>query len=163
MKKIFAIFAMALVMTACTNAKKEEAIKQAAIKATKDSMRLDSFRRVEVAQKEQEAKIAEEKRILMLSEARAAENAPAATMASPRSTAASTTTTTTTTKKKGWSSAALGTVIGAGAGGLGGALIDKKKGRGAIIGGVAGAGAGYLIGRGQDKKSGRAQYAFSKL
>lgn len=154
MKKIFVLFAMVLAFSSCKNAAKEEAVKQAAIKAVKDSMRLDSFKMVEVAKKENEAKALEEKRILMLSEARAAENAPAARMASPSS---SSTTTTTTTKKKGWSSAALGTVIGAGAGGLGGALIDKKKGRGAIIGGVAGAGAGYLIGRGQDKKSGRAQ------
>lgn len=160
MKKIFAIFGVVLAMSACTNAKKEEAIKVAAIKATKDSMRLDSFRRADAAQKEQAAKIQEEKRVLMLAEARAAENAPAATMASPRvhsSSNSTTTTTTVTKKKKGWSSAALGTVIGAGAGGLGGALIDKKKGRGAVIGGVAGAGAGYLIGRGQDKRSGRAQ------
>jgi len=158
MKKLFAVLGIALALTACTNAKKEEAIRQAAIKATRDSMRVDSFKKAEVAQKELAVKQAEaqaeEKRILMLSEARAAENAPAARMAGTSNT---NTTTTTTTKKKGWSSAALGTVIGAGAGGLGGALIDKKKGRGAIIGGVAGAGAGYLIGRGQDKKSGRAQ------
>jgi hypothetical protein len=156
MTKLIAVFGIVLAMSACSNAKKEEAIRQAAIKATKDSMRVDSFKKAEVVQKElavKEAKEAEEKRILMLSEARAAENAPAARMAGTGSTS----TTTTTTKKKGWSSAALGTVIGAGAGGLGGALIDKKKGRGAIIGGVAGAGAGYLIGRGQDKKSGRAQ------
>jgi uncharacterized protein YcfJ len=65
--------------------------------------------------------------------------------------------TQTTTKKKGWSSAAKGTVIGAGAGALGGVLIDKKDGRGAIIGGLAGAGAGYLIGRDKDRKSGRVQ------
>ncbi|CAM3937806.1 YMGG-like Gly-zipper [Pedobacter westerhofensis] len=155
MKKLIAIFGIVLAMSACSNAKKEEAIRQAAIKATRDSMRVDSFKKAEVAQKELAVKEAEEKRILMLSEARAAENAPAARMAGTGSS--STTTTTTTKKKKGWSSAALGTVIGAGAGGLGGALIDKKKGRGAIIGGVAGAGAGYLIGRGQDKKSGRAQ------
>ena len=158
MKKLFAVLGIALALTACTNAKKEEAIRQAAIKATRDSMRVDSFKKAEVAQKELAVKQAEaqaeEKRILMLSEARAAENAPAARMAGTSNTS---TTTRTTTKKKGWSSAALGTVIGAGAGGLGGALIDKKKGRGAIIGGVAGAGAGYLIGRGQDKKSGRAQ------
>ena len=158
MKKLFAVLGIALALTACTNAKKEEAIRQAAIKATRDSMRVDSFKKAEVAQKELAVKQAEaqaeEKRILMLSEARAAENAPAARMAGTSNTSTST---TTTTKKKGWSSAALGTVIGAGAGGLGGALIDKKKGRGAIIGGVAGAGAGYLIGRGQDKKSGRAQ------
>ena len=129
MKKIFVLFAMALAFSSCKNAAKEEAVKQAAIKAVKDSMRLDSFRMVEVAQKEEAAKIAEDKRILMLSEARAAENAPAATMATPRTTSTSSSTTTTTT---------------------------KKKGRGAIIGGVAGAGAGYLIGRGQDKKTGRA-------
>jgi len=143
MKKLFAVLGIALALTACTNAKKEEAIRQAAIKSTKDSLRLDSFNRAAVAQKEQEAKIQEQKRVLMLSEARAAENAPAATSSNSHYT---------TKKKKGWSSAALGTVIGAGAGGLGGALIDKKKGQGALIGGVAGAGAGYLIGHGQDKR-----------
>ena len=62
-----------------------------------------------------------------------------------------------TAKKKGWSAAAKGTAIGAGAGALGGVLLDKKDGRGAIIGGVVGAGAGYLIGRDQDRKSGRVQ------
>jgi len=150
MKKMFAIFAIALAFTACTNAKKEEAIKIAAIKAVKDSIRLDSFKKADLVQKQQAAKIQDEKRVLMLASAKAAENAPAATMASADYHQAP-----VKAKKKGWSSAALGTVIGAGAGGLGGALIDKKKGRGAIIGGVAGAGAGYLIGRGQDKKSGR--------
>ena len=119
MKKLFAVLGIALALTACTNAKKEEAIRQAAIKATRDSMRVDSFKKAEVAQKELAVKQAEaqaeEKRILMLSEARAAENAPAARMAGTSNTS---TTTTTTTKKKGWSSAALGTVIGAGAGGL---------------------------------------------
>lgn len=158
MKNTFAILGIALAFTACTNARKEEAIKVATIKAVKDSMRLDSFKKADIAEKQQAAKIQEEKRVLMLASAKAAENAPAATMASPRSHSVDHhTSTTTTTKKKGWSSAALGTVIGAGAGGLGGALIDKKKGRGAIIGGVAGAGAGYLIGRGQDRKSGRVQ------
>ncbi|MGY0034543.1 YMGG-like glycine zipper-containing protein [Pedobacter sp. NJ-S-72] len=158
MKKMFAVLGIALAFTACSNAKKEEAIKIATIKAVKDSMRLDSFKKVDAAEKLQAAKAQDEKRILMLASAKAAENAPAATMASPGSHSVDhQTTTTVTKKKKGWSSAALGTVIGAGAGGLGGALIDKKKGRGAIIGGVAGAGAGYLIGRGQDRKSGRVQ------
>lgn len=157
MRKILAIAAVALMFTACSNAKKEEAIKLATIKAVKDSIRLDSFKRADAEEKLQAAKIKEEKRVLMLAEERAAENAPAARIAEPTAhSSASTSTATQSTKKKGWSSAALGTVIGAGAGGLGGALIDKKKGRGAVIGGVAGAGAGYLIGRGQDKKSGRA-------
>ncbi|KEQ31417.1 YMGG-like glycine zipper-containing protein [Pedobacter antarcticus] len=157
MRKILAIATVALMFGACSNAKKEEAIKIATIKAVKDSIRLDSFKRADSEAKLQAAKIKEEKRVLMLAEERAAENAPAARIAEPTvHSSASNSTSTQNTKKKGWSSAALGTVIGAGAGGLGGALIDKKKGRGAAIGGVAGAGAGYLIGRGQDKKSGRA-------
>ncbi len=156
MKKMFAILAIALAFTACNNAKKEEAIKLAAIKSVKDSMRLDSFKKADAVQKQVAAKAADDKRILMLASAKAAENAPAATMASPNN-GSNGQQAPARAKKKGWSSAALGTVIGAGAGGLGGALIDKKKGRGALIGGVAGAGAGYLIGHGQDKRSGRAQ------
>ena len=157
MKRIFSILGIAAMLSACSNnAKLEEAAKQQAITAVKDSLKLDSFKRAEqarvaVAAKQAEdervaARVREEKRELLLAERN--EAAPA-----PRSY----TETQTTTKKKGWSSAAKGTVIGAGAGALGGVLIDKKDGRGAIIGGLAGAGAGYLIGRDQDRKSGRVQ------
>ena len=149
MKRIFSIIAIAVVMSACTNKAKEEAVRQAAVKAVKDSLRVDSFQKAAVVQKQKQAEIArvaEERRVLLLAEQREANAAPATSQS---------TTTTTTTKKKGWSSAAKGTLIGAGAGAVGGALIGK--GKGAIIGGVAGAGAGYLIGRGKDKKSGRAQ------
>ncbi len=156
MKNLVALLFIALAMSSCSNREKEEAAKQAAIVAVKDSIRLDSFKRADA---ENKAKIveaekqktvlaqqqAEEKRLMMLAEERSAANAPAVTSRS---------TTTTSTTKKGWSSAAKGTAIGAGAGALGGALIDKKKGRGAIIGGVVGAGTGYVIGRGKDKKSG---------
>lgn len=55
-------------------------------------------------------------------------------------------------EKKGWSNAAKGAVIGAGAGAIGGAIISKKKGKGAIIGGVVGAAGGYIIGKNKDKK-----------
>ena len=58
-------------------------------------------------------------------------------------------------KKKGWSKAAKGAVIGAGAGAIGGAILSKKKGKGAIIGGIIGAAGGYVIGRGMDKKDSR--------
>ncbi|MEO6327527.1 MAG: glycine zipper domain-containing protein [Ginsengibacter sp.] len=57
--------------------------------------------------------------------------------------------------KKGWSKAAKGAVIGAGAGVIGGAILSKKKGVGAIIGGVIGAAGGYVIGKGMDKKDNR--------
>jgi hypothetical protein len=149
MKYILSIFAIAITLSACNNNAKEEAImKQKAIAAVKDSLRLDSFKRVEEKKKQDEivaARVREEKRTLLLSERNDA--APA-----PREYSES-----TAEKKKGWSEAAKGTAIGAGAGALGGALIDKKKGRGAIIGGVVGAGAGYLIGRDKDRKSGRVQ------
>jgi len=63
---------------------------------------------------------------------------------------------TTTVKKKGWSKAAKGTAIGAGAGAVLGAVINKKnRVAGAVIGGVIGGGGGYVIGRGMDKKDGR--------
>jgi hypothetical protein len=62
----------------------------------------------------------------------------------------------TTIQKKGWSKAAKGTAIGAGAGAVLGAVINKKnRAVGAVIGGVIGGGGGYVIGRGMDKKDGR--------
>ena len=66
--------------------------------------------------------------------------------------------TTTATQKKGWSKAAKGTAIGAGAGAVLGAVINKRnRAAGAVIGGVIGGGGGYVIGRTMDKKDGRVQ------
>lgn len=56
--------------------------------------------------------------------------------------------------KKGWSSAAKGTLIGAGAGAIAGGIIGKNA-TGAAVGAAAGAGTGYIIGRAEDRKSGR--------
>ena len=65
-------------------------------------------------------------------------------------------TTTAPAKKKGWSKAAKGTAIGAGAGAVTGAIISKNnRGLGAVIGGVVGGGVGYGVGRSKDKKDGR--------
>jgi hypothetical protein len=151
MKKILLVIISGMLFSACSNSAKEEAIlKQKAIVAIKDSLRLDSFKRAEVAAKEKEvqrlAQVKEEKRMLLLAERNEAASARSSSGEAP-----------VAAKKKGWSQAAKGAVIGAGAGALGGVLIDKKDGRGAIIGGVVGAGTGYLIGRGQDRKSGRVQ------
>lgn len=49
-------------------------------------------------------------------------------------------------KKKGWSATAKGAVIGAGVGGITGAMVNKKKGEGAIVGGILGAGTGAGVG-----------------
>lgn len=61
---------------------------------------------------------------------------------------------------KGWSHAAKGTVVGVGTGAITGAILNKEhRGRGAIIGAIIGAGSGYLIGRSTDKKTGRVDRA----
>ncbi|RYE23288.1 MAG: glycine zipper family protein [Sphingobacteriales bacterium] len=64
-------------------------------------------------------------------------------------------------QKKRWSSKATGTLIGAGAGALGGALISDQKGKGAIIGGLGGAavglGTGAIIDAERKKKEERQQ------
>jgi hypothetical protein len=155
MKKFFLVVISGIILSACSNNAKQEAlIKQQAIAAIKDSLKLDSFKKAEVVAKEKEkeeqrlAQVKEEQRILLLSE----KNEAAA-----RSASASNNNAPAPAKKKGWSQAAKGAVIGAGAGALGGVIVDKKDGRGAAIGGVIGAGAGYLIGRDQDRKSGRVQ------
>ncbi|MFA4870498.1 MAG: YMGG-like glycine zipper-containing protein [Pedobacter sp.] len=153
MKRIFFVLISGIILSACSNNAKQEAlIKQQTIAAIKDSLKLDSFKKAEVVAKEKEeqrlAQAKEEQRILLLSE----KNEAAA-----RSASASNNETSAPAKKKGWSQAAKGAVIGAGAGALGGVIVDKKDGRGAAIGGVIGAGAGYLIGRDQDRKSGRVQ------
>lgn len=162
MKKILVVIALSSVMFACNNKAKEEAAlkqqqaeKQLAIKAVKDSLRLDSFKKAEVAKVEQEK---EAKHQAELAAARRASSSRSRSYASSGGGSSSAYGgTQPTAKKKGWSDAAKGAVIGGAAGAVGGALIDKKKGRGAIIGGLVGAGGGYLIGRGEDRKSGRVQ------
>jgi len=157
MKKILIMVTMVAVFASCTNKEKEIALaKQQAMIAVKDSLRLDSFKRAEVAEKE---RLVEERHQAELAAARrsGSSRSGSSKYSSSGSSYSSNAGTSTATKKKGWSSAAKGTAIGAGVGALGGVLIDKKDGRGAIIGGLAGAGAGYVIGRDRDKKSGRVQ------
>lgn len=151
MKRIIAIVALATILTSCGNRAKEEALaKQQAITAIKDSLKLDSFKKAEVVNKQREMEAKHQAEL-------AAARRSASTSYSSSGTTTSSSAGTTAAKKKGWSDAAKGTAIGAGVGALGGILIDKKDGRGAIIGGLAGAGAGYAIGRAQDRKSGRVQ------
>src|SRR6185437_10610310 len=51
-------------------------------------------------------------------------------------------------KKKGLNKASQGAIIG----GVGGAVVSKKKGLGAVVGAVVGAAGGYIIGKKMDKK-----------
>lgn len=150
MKRVIMIFTVAAIISACNNntAKTDALTKEAAYKHIKDSLRLDSLEAAEAQVKAEKATPAP---------------APVTVIhtSTPRTTyvkgESETYTNTEPAKKKGWSSAAKGAVIGAGAGAVTGVLVDKKDGRGAIIGGVVGAGTGYVIGRDKDKKSGRAK------
>ena len=148
MKKIVGIVLIAASLAACNNKYKASSEDRAdSIKIMKDSLSLDSFKRAEAVIADAEKRKKEE----------AAAVASRPVIVNHYNTTTGSTTTTTTTQKNGWSDGAKGAVIGGAAGAIGGALIDKKKGRGALIGGVAGAGAGYLIGHAKDKKTGRAQ------
>lgn len=152
MKRIAIIFAFATMFAACNNESKMDAqVKEQALKQVRDSIRLDSFNRAET----QKLEIAQEnERILALQSSQRSSNSSAQrtyvkgvseTYSNPQPA------------KKGWSKAAKGAAIGAGAGAVTGVLIDKKDGRGAVVGGIVGAGAGYVIGRSKDKKDGRVQ------
>lgn len=61
---------------------------------------------------------------------------------------------TTVVQRHGMRRATKNTLIGAGVGAVGGALIGHSV-KGAVIGGAIGAGAGYLYGRHREKKYGR--------
>ncbi|KAA8485858.1 YmgG-like glycine-zipper protein [Arcticibacter tournemirensis] len=161
MKTIITMFALAVALTGCSNndkANNTQAYRDSIKKAVQDSIKLDSFQRAEVQAKEKA-------RIDSLAEVKAASQAAAArrTYASRRSSGSvhpvvqSDYYEQTAPRKKGWSAAAKGAAIGAGAGAVTGILVDKKDARGAIIGGVVGAGTGYVIGRQKDKQTGRAQ------
>lgn len=148
------------VLASCDNVegKKEDSMaKRIELKRYNDSLKLDSFKRIEAA------KVAlEEDRKLNQQKASTARSVSQSTTTRSQSVASQpvsqNTTTTTQQEKKGWSDAAKGGVIGGAAGAGIGALIDKKKpGRGAIIGAAVGGGSGYAIGRKSDRESGRVQ------
>ena len=147
-------FIIALATTvACNNnnSNTNTQFKEQALKQVRDSLKLDSFQKAEA----RELEIAKEKE-----QSSASQSALTARTSSPRETyvkGVSETYTTTQPAKKGWSKAAKGAAIGAGAGAVTGILVDKKDGRGAVVGGLIGAGTGYVIGRSKDKKDGRVQ------
>ena len=149
MIRILFIFAIATTFTACKNTPETKVqTKEEVFQEVRDSIQLDSFRKAD----------AEKLEILKTANLQTAKTNLSASP--PKRTyvkGISETYTSAPPAKKGWSKAAKGAVIGAGAGAVAGVLIDKKDARGAIVGGLTGAGAGYVIGRSQDKKDGRVQ------
>lgn len=154
MKIMIIGIALATIVAACNNTSESEynALRlkttQDSIRVLRDSLRIDSFKKVEVAK----------------TEAVAAQKATRTRSATSTSRTNRSYTSGTNygyvqpqPAKKGWSSAAKGAVIGGVAGAVTGIAVDKKDGRGAVVGGVVGAGTGYAIGRARDRKTGRVQ------
>ena len=146
MKKILSICVIASIMIGCKNKAQQEAELLQAKQMTIDSItKVEDIRKVTIdSMNAVAAAKAKEERVIIV------KTVPS--KSSSNSNNSGTTTTTTTTRKKGWSSTAKGAVIGAGVGGITGAMIDKKKGRGAVVGGLIGAGAGAGVGAIIDKK-----------
>jgi len=141
MKKLFLVILIASVFAACNNTPKEAVVV------------------VDTVAIKQKAVLEEQARVT--AERNARNDEAAARRAERRNSVASETrvsaesgNTAPAPAKKGWSAAAKGTVIGAGAGAIVGGIIGKNIG-GAAIGAAAGGGTGYLIGRAKDRKTGR--------
>jgi len=159
MKRIAIAFAIATLFAACknnvntdkelSNARDSIKMLQYSMKAVRDSIKIDSYEKAAEQARLEQLRAVEAQRVAYASATRrptyvkGVSEAYYYTPAKP--------------VKRGWSSAAKGAAIGAGAGAITGVLVDKKDGRGAIIGGLLGAGTGYVIGRAHDKKTGRAQ------
>jgi hypothetical protein len=131
MKQLILTLATTLVLFACNNKPDPGVAAQNARQAVIDSMKaVDSVNAVKKAHHEHNSA--------------AVQNSEGG--GGGGTSTAATTTTTTPAKKKGWSHTAKGAVVGAGAGAITGALINKDHLKGAAIGTVVGAGAGAGIG-----------------
>ena len=129
MKQIFVALATSAVLFACHNSSDQAAIESAKQEAV-DSVNNVNAMKQQVIDSMKTAKSASHEH----------NSSVAATSSS--STAASSSSATTTAKKKGWSHTAKGAVVGAGAGAITGALVNKDHVKGAAIGTLIGAGVG---------------------
>lgn len=158
MKKLFVTLSMVAVFAAC-NSKPKETVVVVDTMAIKQKAILDEQTRVKAANDEHD-KLVTERNNLAAERNRLAAERRRATRSENVGSSANTSSSgsgaaSETPAKKGWSDAAKGTVIGAGAGAIAGALIDKNHAQGALIGGVLGGGTGYVVGRAKDRKTGR--------
>lgn len=157
MKKLLGIFAIATIVAACNGNAKTNSQAMQNTKNYRDSVKLDSFKRAEAVETEIDKREAIAKTEAAAALAAKSSARVTTTHVHKYTSAANNNSVQTRPAKKGWSSAAKGAAIGAGAGAITGILVDKKDGRGAVIGGVVGAGTGYVIGRAKDRKTGRVQ------
>ena len=158
MKNIVLIIAFAIAFTACSNKKTEtrDIRLMSDSSAYNNDMYSDTSNDMEIVTTPASQSKTPKSVVPKAHTAANSNNSASSNTGTVSNTSKQTTTAQTTTRKKGWSSAAKGAVIGAGAGAIGGAIIGKKKPvKGAVIGGVVGAAGGYIIGKDIDKRKGR--------
>ncbi len=134
MKKALAIVSLVVIAYSCGNNSQQpqqDAVQAAAVQAKQAT--LDS-----VNAANQKQKTIDSLKTIVAKESIKKEE----TQSTKTVTTSSTATATPEHHKKGWNSTAKGAVIGAGAGGITGALVSKNKVAGAVVGTVLGAGAG---------------------
>jgi len=133
MKKLALILIATVLSVSCKNTSNEAGVAGDPQQATIDSLKMEMDK-----QKTEMAKQRTIDSMNAVASAKAERQRPVIVNNTPAAAA-----TPAEQKRKGWSGAAKGAVIGAGAGAIGGAIINKKdRGTGAVIGGLAGAGLG---------------------
>ena len=150
MKKVLLALTIATVFAAC-NGKPKETVVFVDTTAIKQKAILEEQARVK-AEAEERSRVAAARRRAENSSRSSGSNRNVGSSETQSNTGSGTA--TEAPAKKGWSSAAKGTLIGAGAGAIAGGIIGHNA-KGAVIGAAAGAGTGYIIGRAKDRKSGR--------
>ena len=150
MKKTALIFTAAILLLSCKNTGNEAGAMKDSKQAIIDSMNIQMTK--------QKAEAARQKSLDSIKSVMAQQQTKHESNARVNAVAAAQPTQAQEKKRKGWSGAAKGAVIGAGAGVITGALTDKHhQGRGAVIGGLAGAGLGAGTGAILDSKKKKEQ------
>jgi len=135
MKKLLIALAATAVFASCHNNADNAAAIESAKQAAIDSMSMVNAKKDQI---ETETKAASHKKRSTAAPAASSENSTASTSSAGTAAPA---------KKKGWSHTAKGAVVGAGAGAITGAVVNKNdRVKGAAIGTIVGAGMGAGIG-----------------
>lgn len=136
MKQLLAAAAISVSLFACQSRADNAAAVQAARKAAIDSM--NTVNQVNMARQH----VIDSMKAVNAKATRARSNASSAGNDVAAAPVNNTTATPAAPAKKGWSHTAKGAVVGAGAGAITGAIVNKDRLKGAAIGTVIGAGVG---------------------
>ncbi|RPD41738.1 glycine zipper domain-containing protein [Chitinophaga barathri] len=136
MKQLLAAVATSVVLFACQSRADNAAAIQSARKAAIDSM--NTVNQVNIARQH----VIDSMKAVNAKASRAGRNVSSGGNDVAAAPVNNTTATPAPAKKKGWSHTAKGAVVGAGAGAITGAIVNKDRLKGAAIGTIIGAGVG---------------------